>query len=262
MASINSLDEFVDLLGVRLVNCTIERAVRHIIDTAVADRGAKVFFLNAHCVNVMRRDVEYAEVLRKSDACVYGDGAGVGFAAALSGRRLQDNVNGTDAFPLICSEADRCGVPIGLVGAKPGVADQCAANLKRAYRNLHVVYVAHGYDVDAEKIIRGVREAGARIVFVAMGVPLQEKFIDDVWTKESGVVWLGVGALLDFCAGEVVRAPAVFRKMKLEWFFRLLQEPRRLFGRYVFGVPIFLFRVLALRIQGAQRLRIGLRNEE
>ena len=170
-------------------------------------------------------------------------------AARINGTVLQHNVNGTDLFPLLCAAAAREGVPIALLGAKPGYAAQCAENMRRQFPGLLVAWVEHGYlSADEEQArLEELANSGARILLVAKGVPMQEHWIAGHANKIGVPVLLGVGALFDFYSGNIPRAPSIIRKFKLEWLFRLGMEPRRMFSRYVLGNPEFLFRAFRWR---------------
>jgi exopolysaccharide biosynthesis WecB/TagA/CpsF family protein len=97
------------------------------------------------------------------------------------------------------------------------------------------------------QICADVSDARPDLLLVAMGNPLQEKFIVEHRERLNACVAIGVGALFDFMSGSVARAPKAFRVLKLEWLYRMLQEPRRLFGRYMIGGPRFLYQILCLR---------------
>jgi N-acetylglucosaminyldiphosphoundecaprenol N-acetyl-beta-D-mannosaminyltransferase len=176
-------------------------------------------------------------------------------AAGWAGTRLRDNVNGTDLFPCICAEAARQGVPIALLGARPGVAERCAAAITRRFPSLKVVWVHHGYlaDCDVPSMLSSLADSGARLLFVAMGVPAQELWLARHREAIAPPVTLAVGALFDFYSGDIPRAPLAFRRLGLEWLFRLALEPRRLFGRYMLGNPRFVARAMWLAVRGQLR---------
>ena len=114
------------------------------------------------------------------------------------------------------------------------------------FPGLQVVWTGHGYmsSEDEETAITELNASGAKMLFVAMGVPAQELWIHRNADSLNASVLLGVGALFDFYSGEIQRAPLFMRRLRLEWVFRLFAEPRRMFRRYVIGNPEFLIRVL------------------
>lgn len=251
-----SAEERVPLFGLPIRNVSLEEASAELL--GAADNGARrqVFFVNAHCVNVAARDQAYLDALRAADF-LYADGSGMRLAARLAGQQLRDNVNGTDLFPLLCRDAAAAGVGIALLGARPGVAERCAENMRRRFPGLKVVWTHHGYlkDEEVPALIASLNASGVGLLFVAMGVPAQELWIARHASVLKPPVLLAVGALFDFYSGGVSRAPAFMRKLGLEWVYRLLLEPRRMFTRYVLGNPVFILRALLRRAKGVATLR-------
>jgi exopolysaccharide biosynthesis WecB/TagA/CpsF family protein len=197
---------------------------------------------------VAARHAGYARVLT-SAPLVFADGAGMAIAARLAGRRLVHNVNGTDLFPEICAAAAAESVPIALLGAAPGVAQKCAAAMQRRFPGLAVVWVQHGYlhEQDERAELESLNASGAKLLFVAKGVPAQELWLAQNAGRLAAPVLLGVGALFDFYSGTIRRAPPLVRTLRLEWLYRLALEPRRMFARYVLGNPAFIARALLWR---------------
>ncbi|MEE4608953.1 MAG: WecB/TagA/CpsF family glycosyltransferase [Desulfobacteraceae bacterium] len=249
-------DSSAALFGLTIRNVNLSEASVDLVKAAREGVRRQVFFVNAHCVNVAARDQDYLDTLRAANF-LYADGSGMRLAARLAGQPLRDNVNGTDLFPMLCREAAASGVGIALLGARPGIAERCADKMRHRFPGLKVVWVHHGYLNAAEgaALISSLNESGAGLLLVAMGVPVQEKWI----ARHAGAlripVLLGVGALFDFYSGEVSRAPAFMRKLGLEWGYRLLVEPRRMFARYVLGNPVFVGRALLRRMRGRETLR-------
>jgi exopolysaccharide biosynthesis WecB/TagA/CpsF family protein len=246
----------IDIFGLRIRNSTLPEASALLVDAASAGVRQRVFFVNAHCVNVAARDKAYLAALNAADL-LFADGSGMRMAAKLANIRLRDNVNGTDLFPIVCRDAAAGGVSIALLGARPGVAKRCGENMAHRFPGLQVALTHHGYlaDVDAAPLIREINSSGAGILFVAMGVPSQELWIRQYANQLRVPVLLGVGALFDFYSGAVSRAPVLIRTMGMEWLYRFLLEPRRMFSRYILGNPLFIGRALMLRALGRGRLR-------
>ena len=235
----------VDLFGLHLQDASLASAAARLSRLAIRGQPARVFFVNAHCVNVAARDRTYLDALRSGDL-LYADGIGMAIAARLRGSRLQDNVNGTDLFPLLCGIAAARAVPLAFLGARPGVAERCADRMRERFPGLRIVWTGHGYHPGSEdaRIIDGINASGARMLFVAKGVPAQELWIAAHAPRIAAPVVLGVGALFDFYSGAIPRCPLLLRALRLEWLFRLGMEPRRLFTRYVLGNPAFLYRAI------------------
>jgi exopolysaccharide biosynthesis WecB/TagA/CpsF family protein len=241
----------VPVFGLPFTDESLEGAARHLVDCALTQVRRRVVFVNAHSLNVSVRDRGLRQALDGADV-VYADGVGMALAARMQGERLGHNVNGTDLFPHLCDEAAARGVPIALLGAAPGVAEACARRLRRAHPGLEIAYLHHGFlgPGDSARVIEQVNRSGAGILLVAMGVPRQECWITAHAPELTVPVVLGVGGLFDFISGRVPRAPRAVRRLRLEWLFRLMMEPRRLFGRYVLGNPAFLARALRYALTG------------
>ena len=237
-----------DFIGLRFWDVALPEAARFVVRRAVQGTPTKVFFVNAHCINEAARNPGYASLLADAPF-VFADGVGMAIAARFSGTRLAHNVNGTDLFPLICEAAAAASVPIALLGARPGVARACADRMQRAYPGLQVAWTDHGYlDPEQEQVrLADLNASGARILFVAKGVPAQECWIAEHADRLAAPVILGVGALFDFYSGNVKRAPRLVRDLRSEWLYRLLLEPRRLSRRYLLGNPTFIARTLLWR---------------
>ncbi|HEX5648107.1 MAG TPA: WecB/TagA/CpsF family glycosyltransferase [Steroidobacteraceae bacterium] len=237
-----------EFIGLRFWDVALPHAARFVVERAAQGIRTQVYFVNAHCVNEAATHPGYAEVLADSPF-VFADGVGMALAARFAGTRLQHNVNGTDLFPLILQAAAAASVPVALLGARPGVAEACAERIQRMYPGLRVVWTEHGYlePEQEEARLEDLNASGARILFVAKGVPAQECWIAAHAERLAAPVVLGVGALLDFYSGNVKRAPRLVRELRSEWLYRLMLEPRRLSRRYLLGNPAFIARTLLWR---------------
>lgn len=242
--SFAALDRRPRIFGVPCDNVTMEQALKR-LDEIVEKRSGFAAFINAHCLNIACRDRDYAAILEKADA-VWPDGSGVRLAGRLRGFPVPENVNGTDMFPLICSRPYR----IYMLGAAPGVADTAMQKAKRLYPAAKFVGAAPGWfpDEAAERaVIAEINSLDPDILLVAMGVPLQEKWICRHRHELRCGAALAVGGLLDFVSERIPRAPLWMRRAGIEWCYRLYQEPVRLFRRYIIGNPLFILRVLFRR---------------
>lgn len=249
-------DRSVRLFGLEITDTSVVRAAGWLTERALQRRVTSVAFLNAHCVNVAFANPDYRRAMLSMDR-VFADGIGVRIAAKCAGIELQDNVNGTDLFPVLCNTAARAGVGIFLLGARHGVAAAAAERMAERTPGLVVSGTHHGYIADADKTERAIAEintSGAGILLVAMGVPSQEQWIERHRHRISVPVIIGVGGLFDYYSGRIPRAPLPLRKAGLEWAWRLAQEPRRLARRYLLGNAEFLARVAFLRLRSPAAL--------
>ena len=221
------------------------------IARAVRERSPlHVAFANAHCVNVAAKEADYRAAL--GGFLVLSDGVGVDIASRwLHGAPFPENLNGTDFVPRLLAESGE-GWRVGLLGGAPGVASEAAARFAERFGQHLFLPVRDGFFAagpETEALRETLRGFELDILLVATGVPRQELFIArHVGVREAPVA-IAVGALLDFAAGRVSRAPALVRRLRVEWVWRLVQEPRRLFARYLLGTPLFFARVLAERMR-------------
>ncbi|WP_116082415.1 WecB/TagA/CpsF family glycosyltransferase [Tropicimonas sp. IMCC34011] len=232
----------VRLFGIDIASATSAAMIEHLLEPG---RRSRVAFLNAHCANVAARNADYADALVTADA-VLPDGIGIEIGARMSGQRVTENLNGTDFVPALLHEAARRGLSVFLLGGRPGVASAAADRLALSIPGLRIAGTRDGYgDLEDETATRAaINTSGADILLVALGVPRQ-----DLWLARNAEclrprLSLGVGALFDFLAGRVRRAPKLVRRLRCEWIWRLAMEPRRMAGRYLWGNAAFLVRAL------------------
>jgi exopolysaccharide biosynthesis WecB/TagA/CpsF family protein len=236
----NTLREtYLPSLRATLVDATASETIA----TLLAPGRRRVNFMNAHCFNVMARDRQYAAAVDSADFLL-PDGIGVGLAAKMTGQTLAANLNGTDLIPALLKEAAKTGKSVYLFGGTPGTADNAANNLISEIPGLKIAGTRDGYAgaQNAADVIADINASGAGIVLVALGVPMQELWLHCNAPYIDAELTMGVGAALDFFAGNVARSPVWIRKAKCEWVWRLALEPRRLAKRYLEGNVSFLAR--------------------
>lgn len=254
------------LFDVEFTNTTVAEASRRLIETAQIRRRARIVFANAHVINEIAADDRYSRIVGTADQ-VFADGSGLALAARLAGAPLADNVNGTDLFPQLASDAAAAGVSIFMLGGKPGTADAARDRMTGFGLGAALVGAHHGYfapgSAEEDAAIAAANASGAQIVLVGMGVPLQDAWIARVGDRLKAPVRIGVGGLFDYFAGHVSRAPHVFRVIGCEWVWRLALEPRRMARRYLWGNAVFVARAvieaIRLRHAGTPALTSGVR---
>lgn len=210
------------------------------------DRGERVMLLFANTNFIVQCAPLRERLLREPGLLIANDGVGLDIGAWLvHRRRFVENLNGTDFVPPLLAQVRR---RVFLVGGRPGVAARAAERLRAEYR-LSVVGACDGYaDVaEPEHLTRVINETGAEVVLVALGNPLQERWILDNRARLDAKLLVGVGALFDFLVGDVARAPEWVRRLRLEWLYRLSLEPRRLMRRYTVDIARFLALCIAAR---------------
>ncbi|WP_299490244.1 exopolysaccharide biosynthesis polyprenyl glycosylphosphotransferase [uncultured Shewanella sp.] len=203
-------------------------------------------FVNADCFNISITHSHYQQTLQQCKH-IFADGIGVRIACMWKGAKLIDNLNGTDMFPKLCEQLAQKRLPLFLLGGEPGIAEQTANKMQKKYPELIIAGTQHGFyhldkSTDNTEIIERINQSGATVLLVAMGVPTQELWLNKYQSQLKVGVGIGVGGLFDFYSGKIKRAPLWVRQLGMEWSYRLLQEPQRMWKRYIIGNPLFLLR--------------------
>lgn len=235
-----------EILGVTMRPLSRKQAVARIDGALVSGERLNVCFANAHSLTIANENERFRAALRHF--LVLNDGLGVDIASRIKfGKAFAANLNGTDFVPDFLAMT-RHRLRVYLVGTADAAIKIAAAKLAANYRRHKIVGWRNGFFTgpeDVEETCRKIRAAKADCVLVGMGNPLQELWIDEHGDKTGARLLFGVGALFDFKAESVRRAPAWMRNLRCEWVYRLLQEPRRLARRYLVDNFIFLSKVLA-----------------
>ena len=240
------------ICGIRLVNLSMD----NLLDAIVAALGRKartrIAFVNPDCANIAARDARYRLTLNKFD-WVCADGIGMKIAGSLLGRPVRQNLNGTDLFPRLCATLSKSGHSLYMIGAQPGVAQGAADWALARYPGLIIAGTRSGYFSSTEEdgVLAAIKASGADVLLVAMGAPRQEIWLECNLEATGAVVGMGVGGLFDFYSGRIPRAPLWLREIGGEWAYRLLQEPGRMWRRYLLGNWIFLYRIFVEKFSGA-----------
>ncbi len=243
VSTIDGSEDF-HLFGIRIINTTMPQLLDECEKILASRNQVSIGFVNANCMNKCFTDDEYHQILRDMGR-VYPDGIGVRLAAQMFGNGVKDNINGTDLFPLLCERLAGTSHGIYLLGARRGVAASTAEKMQNRYPGLKIAGCQHGYFTAQEEadVIDEINCSGADVLMVAMGAPRQEEWIASNRHRLNPRILMGVGGLFDFYSGQISRAPVWLREVGLEWTWRLLQEPGRMWRRYVIGNPLFLYRV-------------------
>ena len=213
-------------------------------EALTGEKAVTVFTPNAEIAQMAAENEELKTILNRADI-VLPDGAGVVLASKILKTPLKEKVAGVEFGEHILALAAKNGYTVYFLGGKAGIAERAANKMKEKYPSLSVVGMHNGYFQKEGKentaVIEKINKSGAEIVFVCLGAPAQEKWIDS--NKKSltnARLLMGLGGSLDVYSGTVKRAPALFINLRLEWFYRLLKEPRRIrrmmkLPKYVIG---------------------------
>jgi len=236
----------VEILGVRIANLHTIEAVAHMqkLIWAAAPHARAVYIVNAHTLNLACDDDAYHNVLNAADT-VFGDGTGVRWAARWQGKKMIDNLVGTDLMPFFFLNTMERGYRYFLVGAREEVVARARDHLTTTFKGLNVVGHQHGHypPTDHDQVLARINAARPDVLMVGMGNPIQEQWIHDNRAGLTGVkLAVGVGGLFDHWGGVLTRAPKWVRRNGFEWVQLMLQQPHK-WRRYVIGNPKFLVRV-------------------
>jgi N-acetylglucosaminyldiphosphoundecaprenol N-acetyl-beta-D-mannosaminyltransferase len=233
----------IELLGVPLDCVDITQALSAVEEMIQDDRPGTVIAVNPEKVIKARKSPVLLDPLREARLLI-PDGIGVVMAARLLRLGKMKRVPGSELMPAICEQAARKGYRIFLFGGDPGVNRDTMIVLRRRFPGIQIAGGQHGYLKEEEMpgLIDRINASGAEVLFVALGSPKQELWMKQYIPRLNIKVCQGVGGTFDVLAGRVKRAPAVFRKIHLEWLYRLLSEPRRLVRQT--ALPRFAVRVL------------------
>ncbi len=245
----------VDILGVKVHRISgdellaqIERAVRH---------GEKRIFayLTVHGINLATKFDWFREFLNEADV-VYPDGEGVRFGAWILGMRLPARIPLTRWIWDLADFCEKKDVSIYLLGSTEEVVTAASARLKERYSNLKLLGCHHGYfekhGRESDSVIESINALSPDVLAVGFGMPAQEGWIMSNKDRLRVNAILTAGACFDFVAGVKRASPVWMQGTGLEWIFRLIQEPRRLFARYMIGNPVFVVRVLVQRLRNGK----------
>jgi N-acetylglucosaminyldiphosphoundecaprenol N-acetyl-beta-D-mannosaminyltransferase len=230
-------------MGTRIHRVTETQVIEHILCELDAGRGGWVVTPNLDHVRRLRTDKSLVELYNTAGLSV-ADGMPLIWASKLQGTPLPQRVPGSGLINTLSKAAGEKGKTVYLLGGDPGSADNAAQILTQRYPGLKIVGTCcpnYGFEKDPEvlkALIDQIVIADPDIVFVALGSPKQELLIGRIRNCLPKAWWLGVGISFSFVCGQVRRAPSWMQKMGLEWIHRLVQEPKRLAGRYLLqGVP-------------------------
>lgn len=223
----------IEVFGCPMDAATMDETVAEISTSIIARQFTQHVAVNVAKLVHMQADTELAKSVHCCDL-ISVDGMGIVWAARMLGYALPERVAGVDLFDRLLAEASRQGFPVYLLGATEEVVARVATICAKRYRGLQIAGYHHGYfGDDHQPVVDKIRESGARMLFVAITSPTKEIFINR-WRASLGVDFvMGVGGTFDVVAGKVSRAPRWMQRAGLEWLFRVMQEPRRMWRRYL-----------------------------
>lgn len=239
------------LLGIEidiLTQETLYQAVRDLIS-----KGDKhiISYVNIHTINTACKDNLLREFYRRS-SLTYCDGSGIVWASRLLNACLPERMTGATFIYDFCNRWQDDGITLFFLGGRQGIAEKASQELVKIFPRLKIAGQHHGYFTRNSKeevqLLKKISQLQPDILFLGFGTPEQEHWLMRNIERVDAKVFWTIGALTDYIAGVVPRCPKLMQKLDMEWLFRLIIEPRRLFKRYIVGNPLFFIRVLGERV--------------
>lgn len=223
------LNTYVNAISMEETVTEVERIIK-------TGKPTQHVVINALKVNLMNENAELQKIVN-SCPLINADGASIIWAAKKLGIPLKERVAGIDLFENLVKMAAEKGYKIYLFGAKEEVVQKVKKTFEEQYPSLQIVGVRNGYfsEDDEPEIVKEMAESGADMMFVAFSSPKKEFWVNKYLNNLHIPFVMGVGGSFDVVAGVTARAPKWMQDHSLEWFYRFIQEPRRLWGRYVIG---------------------------
>lgn len=240
-----------ELFGISFLNASTGKVLEIFSHIFSMRERAKFSFINANSINIAQKNIHFKSALMETNYLL-PDGIGMKIACLFGGFSMYENLNGTDLFPHLMEYFENHKKSVYFLGSKPGVVEKMNTILKFDHPNLKVAGFHHGYFSQEEKskklkIIDVINKANPDVLMVGMGSPAQEIWVQKNFDKLKAKVVITVGGLFDFQSHTKKRAPMWMRKGGLEWAFRLMIEPGRLWRRYLIGNFVFLARLFVKR---------------
>lgn len=224
----------IEFLGAPMDSLSMSDSVAHIEDKLIKGEFLQHVVVNVAKLVHMQTDSVLAESVKACDM-INIDGMGVVLGARFCGHEVAERIAGVDLFHELLAMSAKRDFPVFLLGAEEAIVEKTANTVKKLYPELPLAGYHHGYFWDDEEaIVKMIKDSGAKLLFVAITSPKKENFINK-WQDKLGVDFvMGVGGTFDVVAGKVKRAPLWMQNYGLEWLYRVIQEPGRMWKRYLY----------------------------
>ncbi|MDO5409681.1 MAG: WecB/TagA/CpsF family glycosyltransferase [Lachnospiraceae bacterium] len=236
--------ERIKFLGTFVDNLTMEETIEEVDKYIYKNKPLHLIGVNADKINELSKDFKLRKLVNEC-GIINADGASVVWASKVLHLPIKERVAGIDLMLKLVKLAEKKKYSIYLLGAKQEVVEKTAETLQKSYPGLHIAGYRNGYFTESEwpQIAEEIEKSKAQLVFVGISSPMKEYLIEYFQKRNMNQVFMGVGGSFDVISGNIPRAPEWVQKIGMEWFFRFLQEPQRLWKRYLIGNTIFVFRV-------------------
>ncbi len=236
--------EKIDILGAKISNATIDEIADYLVERIKEKKNTVVYTPNSEIIEQFHKDQALLDLLNSADVLA-ADGIGVVYGAKILGTPLKGRAAGYDIACKLLEKGAKEGFGFYLFGSREEVCVLAKENLEKKYPGIRIVGTQNGFF--KEPVGENIAKVQPDVVFVCLGARKQEQWIYDNKHLFSGTTFLGIGGSMDVFAGVVKRAPKLFIKLNLEWFYRLIKQPTR-FVRML-ALPRFLFRVIFAKLK-------------
>ncbi|GIN90671.1 UDP-N-acetyl-D-mannosamine transferase [Siminovitchia terrae] len=235
----------VHLFNCYIDNLNMDETISKVNEIIIERKPVQHVVVNASKVVLMQKDKKLNEII-KSCALVNADGQSIIWASKILNRPIKERVTGIDLMIQLLKLADKKHYNIFLLGAKEEVVNKVAKKITSEYPNLNLVGYKDGYfkEDENEQVVTFINKSKPDILFVGISSPKKEYWLSENLSKLGVPFCMGVGGSFDVIAGETKRAPNWMQSIGLEWFYRLIQEPKRMWKRYLIGNLKFCLYVL------------------
>lgn len=239
------MNERMQILGITIDPLTMKETVDAVEQYVLKNHPLHLMGVNADKINQCYEDEKIKKIVNES-GIINADGASVVLASKFLGAPVPERVAGIDLMQNLLELSNKKGYSVYFFGAKEEILQDMLKVFKQRYPNLNVVGYRNGYFSleDEKKIQEDIKERKPDFVFVGITSPKKEYIIQSFMDNGINTVFMGVGGSFDVLSGHIKRAPLWMQKLNLEWLFRVVNEPKRLFKRYFVGNVTFIKRVL------------------
>ncbi len=239
-------EKFVEILSIPFIDSNMDEFMNGMIYPRLMNQE-KTFVVTANpeIVEYANEHQDYKDIIISADY-ITPDGVGIIMASKWLNQPLQERITGFDLMNELFRVADEKALKVYLLGAEENVIEAAALKVKELYPGLELVGYNHGYiDIKDDTLPKSIAELEPDIILTALGFPRQEKWVSRHYALFNKGLFMGVGGSFDVLAGKVNRAPVFWQKMRLEWLYRLIQQPSR--WKRMLALPRFVLKVRRLR---------------
>lgn len=244
--------ESIEFLGLHLTNLHLEELLHSISQALLDKKKLLIGYVNIYAVNLAEESMAFRDAMNKMDI-VFCDGFGVKVGASLLGLHIKERFTPPDFIDDVMKCVIETQGSVFLLGANPGVAEKAANTLQQRNPSLVIAGNHHGYfnkqqnHPESKAVVEMINRSKTAVLLIGFGMPAQEQWLMENQAELNVPVVMTVGALFDTLSGELHRAPRFLTDHGLEWLSRLVTEPRRLWRRYLIGIPQFFWKILKKR---------------